>query len=258
MIPLIDTHCHLTFPPLSDSIEGVLERSIAAGVKQWITIGTDVSQSEACVALARRQESMWATVGVHPHEAKGWTQAGGHALRELASDPVVCAIGEIGLDYHYDFSSPKQQQEVFAAQLGWAAEVQLPVVVHTREAFDDTMSILAQYSGSLPGVVLHCFTGTAEQARYALACGYYLSFTGAVTFRNAQAIREAARQVPLDRLMIETDCPYMSPEPVRKQRPNEPALLIHTARFLADFFEMDFQEFCKKVTDTSCKFFGLQ
>ncbi len=177
---------------------------------------------------------MYAAVGIHPHEAKDGDAAALAELKHLATQDKVVAIGETGLDFHYNFSKPPDQRRVFVAHLEIARELNLPVVVHSREAFEETVEILDHSGVGLKGVVFHCFSGSAEQAQQLLDRGYYLSFTGVVTFKNAEATREAARVVPLDRLMVETDAPYMSPEPVRKQKPNEPALMVHTAKLLAD------------------------
>ncbi len=254
---LIDTHCHLTFEPLHEQIGEVLERSVAAGVSRWVTVGTDVEHSRDAVRVAASHAGVWATAGIHPHEASRWHDSTESELRELCAEASVVAVGEIGLDFHYNFSPPAQQEKVFEAQLRLAAEQQLPVVVHTREAFDRTLGILEAHLPGIPHVVLHCFSGNAEQAERALSLGAYLSFTGVVTFKNAHDIREAAQVTPLDRLMIETDSPYMSPEPMRKQRINEPALMVHTARFLAQLKGIPWETFVQAVGATSEKFFAL-
>ncbi|MFQ6036885.1 MAG: TatD family hydrolase, partial [Sedimentisphaerales bacterium] len=230
---LIDTHCHLTFKDLGDDIEAVIERSRAAGVTQWITVGTDPQENPKAIEFAERFENMHAAVAIHPHEAKTVTADTIQELKKLAQHEKVVAIGETGLDYHYDFSPRQDQRRVFAEHLKIAAELALPVIIHCRKAFDETMEILQQYSRGLKGVVFHCFSGSAEQAKIVLDKGFYISFTGVVTFKNAGKTRQAAKVVPVDRLMLETDSPYMSPEPMRKQKVNEPALMIHLAGFLA-------------------------
>jgi len=183
---LIDTHCHLTFDPLADDIEGVLERSKSAGVTAWITVGTDTQHNRKAIELADRFEHMYATVGVHPHDAKDVTGQTVTELKELARSEKVVAIGETGLDYHYNFSEHADQRRTFAAQLEIARELNLPVIVHSREAFDETMEILEQFiqlHGRLK-VVFHCFSGSAEQARIVLDHGFYISLTGVVTFKK--------------------------------------------------------------------------
>jgi TatD DNase family protein len=169
----------------------------------------------------------------------------------------VVAVGETGLDFHYNFSKQPDQARVFAAHLDIARALNLPVIIHSRNAFDETVAILDQAGAGLKGVVFHCFSGAADQAKQLLDRGYYLSFTGVVTFKNAEATRAAAQVVPLDRLMVETDAPYMSPEPVRKQKPNEPALMVHTARLLADLKGVSLQDLAQATTSNAVQFFGL-
>ncbi len=253
---LIDTHCHLTFKELSGDVAAVIERSRAAGVTSWITVGTDPQENQKAVELTEKFENMYAAVGTHPHEARTVTADTLKELRAIAQHKKVVAIGETGLDYHYNFSSHDEQKSVFAGQLKIAAEINLPAVIHCREAFDETMEILEQF-GDDKKVVFHCFSGSASQAKIILDKGFYISFTGVVTFKNAETIREAARIVPVDRMMVETDCPYMSPEPMRKQKINEPALMVHTAKRLAELKGMDFADFAEAVTATSKAFFGL-
>jgi TatD DNase family protein len=247
----------LTFEPLADDVPGVVARSRAAGVTGWITVGTHLEDSRRAVALAGQYDGMYATVGIHPHDAKDADETALDGLRRLAREDNVVAVGETGLDFHYNFSKQPDQKRVFAAHLEIAADLGLPVVVHSRNAFDGTVDILDRYGTNLKGVVFHCFSGTAEQAQLVLEKGYHVSFTGVVTFKNAETTRAAAAAVPLDRLMVETDCPYMSPEPVRKQKPNEPALMIHTARFLAERKGIEIEEFSRQTTRTAEAFFGL-
>jgi TatD DNase family protein len=254
---LIDTHCHLTFEELAGDVDGVIERSKAAGVTGWVTVGTDPRENQKAVELAEKFENMYAAVGIHPHEARTVTEDTLKELRELAKHNKVVAIGETGLDYHYNFSSREEQRRVFIEHLKIAAELNQPVVIHSREAFEETMEILEQHSGSIKKVVFHCFSGSAEQAKVILDKGFYISFTGVVTFKNAEKTRQAAEAVPLDRLMIETDAPYMSPEPMRKQKINEPALMVYTARRLAELKGMSLADFGEAVTATSKVFFSL-
>ena len=257
---LIDTHCHLTFEPLAGDIENVLERSKSAGVTGWITVGTDMQHNRKCIEFAERFENLYAAVGIHPHEAKDVTGETIAELKKLAGHEKVVAIGETGLDFHYNFSKQPDQRRIFAAQLQIAQELNLPVVIHSRNAFDETMDILDQFirlNGRLKGVVFHCFSGSPEQAKIVLDYGFYISLTGVVTFKNAETARQTAKIVPAERLMLETDCPYMSPEPMRKQKINEPALMIHTAKFLAELKETAPADFADAVTATSRAFFGL-
>jgi TatD DNase family protein len=254
---LIDTHCHLTFNDLAEDIDAIIKRSIDAGVTSWITVGTDPGHNQKAIELAHKYDNMYATVGIHPHDAKDVTGQAIRQLHALAQNKKVIAIGETGLDFHYDHSPRDKQADVFTKHLELAQELALPVIIHSRESFDETMEILQHSGRDLEKVVFHCFSGSPEQAKIVLDAGCYISFTGVVTFKNAEKTRQAAEIVPLDRLMLETDCPYMSPEPMRKQKTNEPALMIHTAKFLADLKQMEFNDFAAAVTATSKSFFNM-
>ncbi len=211
-----DSHCHLPFEGLEDATAAVAAAR-AAGVTRLVDVGTDAAQSAAALEVAAAHEAVWATVGLHPHDAV----QGVDTIVHLLDQPKVVAVGECGLDYHYDHSPRPVQQEAFAAQVRLALERDLALVVHTREAWEDTWSIL-RHEGVPSRTVFHCFTGGAEEARVCLDLGAYLSFSGIVTFRRADDIREAARLCPLDRLLVETDAPYLTPEPLRG-RTNTPA-----------------------------------
>ncbi len=254
---LIDTHCHLTFEQFGADVEQVIQRSIAAGVTGWITVGTDLEDSRKAIELTARFENMFSAVAIHPHEAKSADQKAIEELKELAKNKKVVAIGETGLDFHYDFSTPQQQRDCFQRHLEIAGETNLPVIIHSREAFDETLKILESDGDGVKNVVFHCFSGSAEQAKIVLDKGYFISFTGVVTFKNAEKSRKAVMAVPVERLMIETDSPYMTPEPMRKQKVNEPALLVHTAKFLADLKGMEIAEFARQITATTIQFFSL-
>jgi len=253
---LIDAHCHLTYEQFAD-IEAVIKRSIDAGVMGWITIGTDVEESSKAVELAGKFENMFATAAIHPHHAKSADLQSIAQIKELAQNKKVIAIGETGLDFHYDFSTPQQQRDSFLRHLEIAAELNLPVVIHSREAFDETVKTLESNTEGVEKVVFHCFSGSAEQAKIVLDKGWYISLTGVVTFKNAETTREVAKYVPIDRLMIETDAPYLSPEPMRKQKVNEPALLVHTAKFTAELKGIELADFAEAVTATTKQFFAL-
>ena len=255
---LIDTHTHLTFPELEPDVEAVVARSKAAGVTGWITVGTDRQQIKKVIALIPGYDNMYAALGIHPHYAKDASPEDLSLLKTAAQADKIVAIGETGLDYHYTRSGAQTQKEVFRTQLEIAAELALPVIVHSRNAFDDIMAILNEFSGKLKNVVVHCFSGTADQAKMILEMGHYISFTGIVTFkRKVDKTVEAAKLVPLDRMMVETDCPFISPEPVRNRRPCEPAFMVYTARKLAELKNMDFEDFAREVTATSKFFFNL-
>jgi TatD DNase family protein len=229
---LVDSHCHLDDAQFDEDRDQVIERALAAGVERMMAIGTGNGPPdlETAIRQAERYSFMYATIGVHPHDA---SKAGDETfvrLQELATHPKVLAFGEIGLDYHYDLSPRDVQRSVFEKQLGVAAQSRHPVVIHTREAWDDTMAILRGWRGS---GIIHCFTGDEAQARQALDFGFYLSFGGVLTFAKAEPVRQAARITPSDRLLVETDCPYLAPVPHRGKR-NEPSFMVETVRRLAE------------------------
>jgi TatD DNase family protein len=254
---LIDTHAHLVFEPLINDIDAVLQRSIDAGVTRWINVGTNIEENKKSITLAEKYDNLYTAVGIHPHGAKDITADSLAELEKLARHQKVVALGETGLDFHYNFSEPVIQKELFKMHLLLAAKLNLPVIIHSRQAFDDTVAILERWGTGVEKVVFHCFTGTADQAKVILDKGWYISFTGVVTFKNANDVREAAKVVPLDRIMLETDCPYMTPEPMRKQKVNEPALMIHTAKFLADLKGVTFEELAAVTTTTARIFFNI-
>jgi TatD DNase family protein len=232
-VNLTDSHCHLDHEQFHEDREEVIERARAAGVECLMAIGTGDGPPdlEAGIRLADRYPFIYATVAVHPHEASKATEETFARLRELARHPKVLAIGEMGLDYHYDFSPRQVQREVFERQLDLAAEARKPIVIHTREAWADTLEVLrSRWRGE---GIMHCFTGDEEQAREALDLGFYLSFGGVLTFPKAETVRQAARIAPEDRILVETDCPYLAPVPRRGKR-NEPAFIVDTARRLAE------------------------
>ena len=230
---LVDSHCHLDDKQFDPDRNEVIERALAAGVERMMAIGTGNGPPdlEAALRLAREHCFIFATVGVHPHDAAKATPETFAALEALAAEAKVLAIGEIGLDYHYDFSPRDVQRDVFVEQLKLAGRAGKPIVIHTREAWDDTLLVLREHwSGS--GIV-HCFSGGPDEARQALDLGFYLSFGGVLTFPKADAVRDAARLTPEDRLLVETDAPYLAPVPKRGKR-NEPAFMVETARRLAE------------------------
>lgn len=254
---LIDTHAHLTFDELTGQLEDVLARSREAGVTRWITVGTNVADNEKLLHLLGRYDNLFGALGYHPHEADTVTEENLELLAKQLRHRRVVAVGECGLDYYYMHSSAENQQRVFRRHLEIAADLQKPVIVHTREAFDETTAILDEYADRLKGVVIHCYGGDEKQTRRVLDAGWFISFTGTVTFKRSDDLRAVAKTIPPDRLMIETDCPFISPHPKRNIRPNEPALLIHTAHCLADIHGLSLENFAEKVTKTSETFFNL-
>lgn len=219
---LIDTHAHLDDARFDGDRDAMIARAREAGVEHFVTIGCDLTTSRAAVELADRYPFIYATVGVHPHEAKQIGDSWYDDLRRLAEHKKVVAYGEIGLDYHYNHSPPKIQRERFREQITLARDLHLPIVVHTREAQDDTIAILKEENAADVGGVFHCFSGDARLAKDALDLGFLLSFSGVITFQNATMLRDLVKTVPMDRVLVETDSPYLTPAPHRGQR-NEPA-----------------------------------
>jgi TatD DNase family protein len=228
---MLDTHCHLTDPRLGQQLAGVLARAAAAGVVGMITIGTGIDDDETCIRLCRGRSNLRCAIGVHPNYAHEADLSQLPRLRELQQDESVLALGEMGLDYHHHFAPIARQREVFEFQLQLARELNRPVVIHCREATDDCLAIMRGF-GAIRAV-FHCFTGTPAEARQILDGGYLLGFTGAVTFKKSDGVREAARLAPLDRILVETDAPYLTPEPMRKQKINEPSLVPYVAQVIA-------------------------
>lgn len=230
---MIDSHCHLDDSKFDDDREQTIQRALDAGVDRLLAIGTGNGPPdlEAAIRLANRYPFIYATVGVHPHDAAKATEETWQKLKELAAHPKVLAIGEIGLDYHYDFSPRPVQAAAFEMQLAIARDAGKPIVIHTREAWEDTLNLLG--CSQTNGGIMHCFTGDAAQARQALDLGLHLAFGGVLTFPRAEELREAARIAPEDRILVETDCPYLAPVPHRGKR-NEPAFMVETVRRLAE------------------------
>ena len=285
---LIDTHCHLANPRLHDQLEGVLARARQGGVELLIAATSDLADSVASAQIAAAHAGVYCTAGIHPHEAKnapeGWEKtldnllvgstatasprsAGGFngngqeaaSARSAGGFKGKClALGEIGLDYHYDFSPRPVQQALFAAQLELARKLAVPVVIHTREAFEDTLDILDRSGLDLSRVIFHSFTGPSAQTRKIVERGCYVSFSGIVTFKNAQDVRDSALLVPADRLLTETDAPYLSPQAVRSQKINEPANVRHVTELLADLRKVPAEELAQQVLANAVAAFGLQ
>ncbi len=230
---LIDSHVHLDDSRFDVDRSDIFVRAAEAGIEAFVTIGCDLLTSRAAVQLAQTHSNVYATIGVHPHEAKEVEDSWYPELQQLARHPKVVAYGEIGLDYHYDHSPRDVQRQRFREQIREARALQLPIVIHTREAQEDTITILREEQAQEIGGVFHCFSGDAWLAKDALDLGFYLSFSGVLTFKNASMLREIVQTVPLDRIMIETDCPYLTPIPYRGKR-NEPAYVTHVAQTIAE------------------------
>lgn len=250
---IFDSHAHYDDPAFDPDREEVLAAIRRSGVETVLTIGADLDSSRAALALAERHPFLWAAVGVHPHGAGELPGDWLEQLKSLAASPRVLAIGEIGYDYHYDLQWKEAQKTVFRAQLERAARLDLPVIIHDREAHGDTMELLKRYR---PAGVVHCYSGSAEMAREVLALGMYIGFTGVVTFRNARRALEAAAIIPPDRLLVETDCPYMAPEPFRGRRCDS-TLLPYTVTRLAQVKGMAPQELADITAANARRLFGI-
>ncbi len=259
---VIDTHCHLTFPDFAGRIDEVLEQARLAGVTGAITISTTSQDVESVLRVAESHEHVWCSSGVHPlYSDKGPHDWG--AIRRVAQHPKCVAFGELGLDNHYDTPEPAVQRQVLADQLAhielWKREgLELPVVLHCRKAFDDLIPILRATALDPERFVFHCFTGDPGDARKALDLGAMISFTGVVTYKNANEVAEAAKLVPLDRIMCETDAPFLSPEPKRGVRPCVPAFTALTARRIAQIKGVAFDEFCDAINANTERFFNIR
>lgn len=253
MASLVDSHCHLNHERMLANHEAVLARAAAQGVARVVVVGCDEPSSLVAVDMAERHAGVFAAVGVHPHDASTYDAGVGERLAALLGRPGVVALGEIGLDFHYNFSSPDEQRRAFEAQLALARERGVSVVVHCREAYGEVLSALEQ--AKVRGVV-HCWSGSPADAERAVACGMHLGFTGIVTFKNAAPIRESARVIPPDRLLVETDAPYLAPLPHRGKQ-NEPAYLPLVARAVADARGMCMAEVAACTTANAEALFGL-
>ena len=248
----VDVHAHLDDKAFDGDREQVLENIRAAGMLV-VTAGSDVETSRFSVELARKYDFVYACVGVHPHEAGKAPKDYLEELKELAKDPKVLAIGEIGLDYYYEFSERRIQQYVFVEQLELAESLNLPVIIHDRDAHQDTLSILKKSS---PRGLMHCYSGSLEMARELLKLGFYFSFGGVITFKNAKRPREVVSQLPLDKILLETDCPYLTPEPYRGKR-NDPTKIPLIAQKLAELHQVSLQEVEDITYANFTKLFGL-
>jgi TatD DNase family protein len=252
---LIDSHCHLDFPELKDELDAVLARASAAGVGLMVTISTRVNRFVELRGLAEAHDNVFCSVGTHPHNAAEEPDIMVEELVELARHPKVVAIGEAGLDYHYDHSPRDMQKKSFRTHIAAARETGLPLIIHARDADADIARMLEEESakGAFP-FVLHCFTSGPELARRGLALGGYISFSGVITFKNAEALRDIAMAVPYDRLLVETDAPYLAPEPLRG-RTNEPAFVVHTAVRLAALRGVRESEMARMTTENFFRLF---
>lgn len=253
---LVDSHCHLDFPDFADELDLVVQRGRDAGVGLFLSINTHLSRFPRVVAVSERFSEVYCTVGIHPHEAGNETLDDARTLIEKAKHPKVVGFGETGLDFYYDKSPRDRQEACFRIHLQAARETGLPVVIHTRDADAEMARILTEEmgKGGFTGL-LHCFSSGQELAEIAIELGLYVSLSGIVTFKKAEALQEIVRNVPLDRLLVETDCPYLAPIPFRGKR-NEPAYVTYTARKVAELKGVSEAEFAKISTENFMRLFG--
>jgi len=247
---LFDTHAHLHFPDFAADLEAVLARARAAGVRRFLTVGTDVESSRSAVALAGREPDVWAAVGIHPHDAAGADDAALAEIERLAASPRVVAVGEIGLDFFRDLSPRPAQEAAFRRQLALARRLGKPVLVHCRDAHPEVLDVLAAEWEPARGGIMHCFSGDVAIARRCLDLGFLVSLAGPVTYPKARALPEVARFLPADRLVVETDCPYLPPQGHRGMR-NEPAYLALTAGRVAELRGDSLETLARRTTDNA-------
>ena len=253
---LVDSHCHLDFPEFAPELDAVVARAAAADVRVCVTIGTTLKNFPQVRAIAERFANVYCSVGIHPHEAEAEPLADAAPLIALAAHLKVVGIGETGLDYYYTHSPREAQTANFRAHIAAARQTRLPLIVHTRDAEDDTIAILSEEmgKGAFSGVI-HCFTGTPRLAAAALELGFFISVSGIATFKKADELRDTLREVPLDRLLVETDAPYLAPLPFRGKR-NEPAFVVNTARVLAELKGVSAEEIAGITTDNFFRLFS--
>lgn len=259
----VDSHCHIDGEQYDDDREEVIQRALDGGVRAMLNVGTGSPKDrsfEKTVELAETHDAIFAAVGIHPHDAREFDETVENRLIDLIKTSTkVIAWGEIGLDFYYDHSPRETQIEVFRRQIRAARKLDLPIIIHSRDANSETVEILRDECSydSFRGGVMHCFGGTPEMATELLKIGFYISFAGNVTFKKAENLRESARVVPLDRLLIETDCPYLTPIPYRGKR-NEPVRVVETAKFLADLLNVDLETFALRTSDNFFDLFRIQ
>lgn len=252
---LIDTHCHLDFPKLADQIDDVMARASEANIKQMVTICTRVREFDKIARIAEQHDNVFCSVGTHPHYAQDESDILVDEIIALASHPKVVAIGEAGLDYHYDNSPRDIQKTVFRNHIEVARQTGLPLVIHTRDADEDTITILKDEmaKGAFPALI-HCFTASRELSQEVLDMGLYISLSGVLTFKNSTDIQDIAKDLPLDRIFVETDAPFLAPAPHRGKT-NEPAFTLHTAQKLADLKELPLEEIAQATTENFYRLF---
>lgn len=255
-IELIDSHCHLDMEAFEQDLDQVLDRAHRAGVTNIITIGVDKASSVQAVKLAERYSSIYASVGIHPHDAAGVNDTDFDEIARLSAHEKVVGYGEIGLDYAKMYSPKEIQQQIFSRQLTLAKELNLPVIIHDRDAHEDTLTILKRHAPFSDGGVMHCFSGDIELAEQVVELGFFISIPGIITFKNAKALQQVACEVPLQSMLIETDGPFLAPVPFRGKR-NTPELLLHTAEKIAQLRNTTLEAIAAQTTDNARALFNL-
>ncbi|MED4533460.1 TatD family hydrolase [Metabacillus fastidiosus] len=254
---LFDTHAHLNALQYENDVEEVIQRALDEGVSEIVVVGFDRETIERAMELIEEYDFIYAAVGWHPVDAIDMTDKDLEWIRELSEHPKVVAIGEMGLDYYWDKSPKDIQKEVFRKQIALAKEVKLPIIIHNRDATADVVAILEEEGASEVGGIMHCFTGSLEVAKQCMDMNFYISFGGPVTFKNAKKPKEVVQEIPLDRLLIETDCPYLTPHPFRGKR-NEPGYVKYVAEEIAKLRNLSYEEIAKKTSDNGKKIFGIK
>jgi len=255
---LADSHCHLDridLTPFDNQFDKAIEAANAKGVEHFLCVAINAENQKAVIEIAEKHPNIHASVGIHPLYTEG-ESASVESLAKIAAHPKVVAIGETGLDYFYDAESKQKQLSLFRTHVQAAVEVNLPLIIHTRDAKEDTLQVFEDEGAEKVGGVLHCFTESLEMAEQAMKMGFYVSFSGIVTFNNADELREVAKQIPLDRILVETDSPYLTPKPYRG-KPNSPMYVSEVAKLIAELRGIEYTEFCRSTTENYFRLFGI-
>lgn len=253
---LFDSHCHLENGRFEEDLPEVMARMKDAGVNRCILAGSDMETSEQIVALTKEHANVYGVVGIHPHDAKTWTEGCADRLAQWVKEERIVGIGEIGLDYYYDHSPRDVQKEVFVKQLLLARELDMPAVFHVRDAHGDILDLLRANRPQLPAGVVHCYSGSVESAREYLDMGFYISFAGPITFKNASKLLDVAKYVPMERILVETDSPYLAPVPMRGRR-NEPTFVQYVAQTVAELRGISAEEMAQAAFENTCRLFRI-
>lgn len=254
---LFDTHAHLDDRQFKEDQGLVIERARRAGVELIVNVGYNIASARQTVELTRKYDFIYGTVGMHPHDAKDLDGEGIRVLKQLAQDPKIVAIGEIGLDYYWNHSPHDVQQRVFRRMIDLAREVKLPIVIHDRDAHEDIFKIIKEEGAAEVGGVFHCYSGSWPLAKEAIKMGFFISIAGPITFQNAKKTVEVVKEIPLEHLLIETDCPYLAPMPYRGKR-NEPAYVVHVAEAIAQIKGLSLEETAQATLDNGKRAFGIK